>query len=480
MATSGVGRGRGWLNLNKNTMTKPGQTPSGSLNSPTAELQNCFISPTLPNNGACPQQYAKLISLINQLSNIDDGILINQKFKVIIDTWSQDCPTSNQVEECFNYIYQKCLEDEIFALKVVGMVASNTFSQLEISQQRIRRLFIGHIQRTYEGRKQLQQSNPNGFRIAVRILSEFYHKARLATGKQITLLVAPLLSYLEMLLESAQPADIQLFTQQLSINGAAIKTECRPPQHLNDILNKVRQTLICNLQLTQMSKLILLLAIDLANNRYGLLPADVLKFYQEELGDKVMANFQGSLGALSIQTQQSNKTLDSYQSNVSVLQVTPPDSTSPIGDSSSIASITTKNTPSQHQTQPSNTSNTAQTMCNTTSQQAYSNNNSTSNYTNDSGMNVGGSSGWDTKKEKTAMPNREKTGRPILGAGARFHKDRQENTGNWRDHQHKDDSSNWSKDKTKSNSNSGWGEKKSKSYNNKGWEHDDRFETDYQ
>lgn len=53
--------------------------------------------------------------------------------------------------ECFNYIYQKCLEDEIFALKVVGMVASNTFSQLEISQQRIRRLFIGHIQRTYEG-----------------------------------------------------------------------------------------------------------------------------------------------------------------------------------------------------------------------------------------------------------------------------------------------------------------------------------------
>lgn len=41
-----------------------------------------------------------------------------------------------------------------------------------------------------------------------------------------------------------------------------------------------------------MSKLILLLAIDLANHRFGLLPADVLKFYQEELGDKVMANFQ--------------------------------------------------------------------------------------------------------------------------------------------------------------------------------------------
>lgn len=113
-----------------------------------------------------------------------------------------------------------------------------------------------------------------------------------------------------MLLESAQPADIQLFTSQVScfllisriasiklnfqlcMNGAAIKSELLQPQQLNDILNKVRQTLICNVQLTHMSKLILLLAIDLANNRFGLLPPDVLKFYQEELGDKIMANFQ--------------------------------------------------------------------------------------------------------------------------------------------------------------------------------------------
>ncbi|GJQ71462.1 hypothetical protein Trydic_g8750 [Trypoxylus dichotomus] len=476
MAASGVGRGRGWLNINKNAATKPGQISSGSLNSPPSEVQNNFAPPTATNNGACPEQYAKLISLINQLNNIDDGILINQKFKVIIDTWTQDCPTSNQVEDSFNYIYQKCLDDEIFAMKVVGMAASNTFSQLEISQQKIRRLFIGHIQRTYENREVLQKTKPNGFRIAVRILSEFYHKARLSTGKQITLLVTPLLCYLEMLLESAQPEDIQLFTQLLSINGAAIKSENRPPQQLNDILNKVRQTLVCNLKLTQMSKIILLLAIDLSNNRFGLLPSDVLKFYQEELGDKVMANFQGSLGALTIQTPQTNKTLDSYQSNVSVLQVTPPDSTSPIGDSSSSSSLTTKNTQSQHQTQPSsNASNTAQNMYNT-SQQAFNTNSSGSNYNNESGMNVGGL--WNKKKDKTAVPNREKTGRPILGSGARLQKDKQESgTANWSVH-HKEDSSNWGKD-SKSSGSGGWGDKKSKSYN-KGWEHDDRFETPYQ
>lgn len=108
-----------------------------------------------------------------------------------------------------------------------------------------------------------------------------------------------------------------------------------------------------------------------------------------------------------------------------------------------------------------------------TSQQSYNSN--TTNYSNDSSINVGG---WDTKKEKTALPNREKTGRPILGAGARFQKDKQENNMNWREHHHKEDSSNWGKDKNSGGS--GWGDKKTKNYTNKGWEHDDRFETDYQ
>lgn len=98
MATSGVGRGRGWLNINKNNASKPGQLTSGPLHSPTSETQGIFASPNSTSNGPCPQQYAKLFTLISQLNNVDDGILINQKFKVIIDTWSQDCPTSNQVE----------------------------------------------------------------------------------------------------------------------------------------------------------------------------------------------------------------------------------------------------------------------------------------------------------------------------------------------------------------------------------------------
>lgn len=48
------------------------------------------------------------------------------------------------------------------------------------------------------------------------MLGEFYHKARLANGQQLTFMATPFTTYLEMLLESAQAQDLKLFTTQVT------------------------------------------------------------------------------------------------------------------------------------------------------------------------------------------------------------------------------------------------------------------------
>lgn len=82
MAASGVGRGRGWLNLNKNSsnLPRPGDT--------TLNITANRITPAVPvsNNHAKISQtnitkYSPLLSQINTLSDNDDGILLNQKLK---------------------------------------------------------------------------------------------------------------------------------------------------------------------------------------------------------------------------------------------------------------------------------------------------------------------------------------------------------------------------------------------------------------
>lgn len=134
---------------------------------------------------------------------------------------------------------------------------------------------------------------------------------------------------------------------------------------------------------------------------------------------------------------QTSKTLDSFQSSVNVLQVSTPE-VSPINDQSSVP----RSNSFSHYTN---------STASVSSSQSYN--------ASDSGMSIGR---WEDKSN-----NREKAGRPILGAGARMNKTNAQKDGlSGRDKPH----TGWNK-----------GEKKgfSEQRHNKSWEHDDRFENDY-
>lgn len=111
-----------------------------------------------------------------------------------------------------------------------------------------------------------------------------------------------------MLLEDADILDLQIFTSQVSVkifkcfcvfeniffqfylNGSSIKAEL--PEKFAEILNNVRTLLISGRQLAKEAKLWLLLALEVSNNRFGALPIEVTKFYEDQLGATAMASFQ--------------------------------------------------------------------------------------------------------------------------------------------------------------------------------------------
>lgn len=61
----------------------------------------------------------------------------------------------------------------------------------------------------------MRKNNRSAFRNSIRLLGEFYNKARLANGSQLTFMATPLISTLEMLLEDADILDLQIFTSQV-------------------------------------------------------------------------------------------------------------------------------------------------------------------------------------------------------------------------------------------------------------------------
>lgn len=76
---------------------------------------------------------------------------------------------------------------------------------------------------------------------------------------------------------------------QLYLNGSVIKEKL--PEKFTEIMNNVRSLLVSGTHTTKEAQLWLLLAIDVAN-RFGSLPAEIIKFYEEHLGATALARFQ--------------------------------------------------------------------------------------------------------------------------------------------------------------------------------------------
>lgn len=143
MAASGIGRGRGWLNLNK--QQRPGGVPES-----TTVTQEVSLNSTM--NQLNITEYTKLINQINMLNENDDGILFNQKLKTIIEVWQESCKTDADVEQSVSYVYQACLTKDDFISKVVNLITANTFVTQKICDTKIRNVFISLLQMYFESR----------------------------------------------------------------------------------------------------------------------------------------------------------------------------------------------------------------------------------------------------------------------------------------------------------------------------------------
>lgn len=146
MAASGIGRGRGWLNLNK--QQRPGGVPESV--SVTTVTQEVSLNTTMTqlNIG----EYAKLINQINMMNENDDGILFNQKLKAIIEVWKESCKTDADVQQSVSCVYQACLTKDEFASKVVNMITANSFASQKICDTKIRNVFISLLQMYFESK----------------------------------------------------------------------------------------------------------------------------------------------------------------------------------------------------------------------------------------------------------------------------------------------------------------------------------------
>lgn len=147
MAASGIGRGRGWLNLNK--QQRPGGVPETTTITQDTPVNS---APVTTMNHLNISEYGKLINQINMLNPNDDGIKFNQKLKAILEVWKESCKTDADVQQSVSCIYQACLTKDDIGSKVVNLMTSNTFTSQTICDTKIRNVFVRLLQMYFESK----------------------------------------------------------------------------------------------------------------------------------------------------------------------------------------------------------------------------------------------------------------------------------------------------------------------------------------
>ncbi|KAJ9586282.1 hypothetical protein L9F63_020076 [Diploptera punctata] len=263
---TGVGRGRGWdLGV---PLRRPGVTSDMEVDSLITAVQGIKLS----GDGDCT----------STLKGVEE-ILRNQ------------CQSEEALRSVVQRLHDRSLEDRKFGMKAAAAYA--TVSTLEIAGVKLRNVLLQAVQNDFENKEHLQTSCNIKFLNAIALLGEIFHRVRMPDGSPINILATAVLHYQDMLL-AGEEHELELFTTQLAVNGRKL-FDCRAAE-LEELMLRARITLMSR-NLSGQCRCWLLLALDLAANRYAPLSGQLQSFYQIHLGANAIMQLQRIQLGLTVQ-----------------------------------------------------------------------------------------------------------------------------------------------------------------------------------
>ncbi|KAF3427898.1 hypothetical protein E2986_03912 [Frieseomelitta varia] len=244
-----IGRGRGWAQNDGHLLSKPGK----SLYSDDMTYVNLVSLINLVNSENVAQKTEDVVKLINEKVNKEN------------------------LKEIHDKLYSYALNNRDFGLKLLMVYNYPTIKNICDSEgTSLYKHLVKRFQIDYEKRRDLRQKNAVQFHNAVVLFSKYLSYIVHSSCKFLALQSA-LMDYMEMLLETGSPEDIQVFTEQLIVHGNNLHSSYK--EKLEDLMITARQMLIKE-NLSFISRQFLLYAIDLESKNFNPLPKYLQKFYK--------------------------------------------------------------------------------------------------------------------------------------------------------------------------------------------------------
>lgn len=237
-------------------------------------------------------QFEEIYKLIKNYDS-DDAIIQTMKLKEISKCFTKNVTDEKVLSDLFDFLNTKALHDDSFVTKFISVVSSRQLEAFIINGKIVRHAMLEILQKNFQSADHFKRDDMNKFYNSLKLLGEYFNRARISNGSPINIIGQSLLNLLNMELEKELKNSIHFKTDEFSeiiltqfaLNGNLLKT--RHKTEIELVLMNVRKCLIEINSLSSKTKAFLIMTLDLyyANFNESNIESQLEKIYHPYLLD---------------------------------------------------------------------------------------------------------------------------------------------------------------------------------------------------
>ncbi|KAG5678145.1 hypothetical protein PVAND_007840 [Polypedilum vanderplanki] len=217
----------------------------------------------------CSDRFEEICKLIKNYDS-DDVIIQTMRLKEISKFFAKNVTDEKILSDLFDFLNTKALQDDdSFITKFVSVVSSRQLETFIINGKIVRHAMLEILQKNFQSADHFKRDDINKFYNSIKLLGEYFNRARISNGSPINIIGQSLLNLLNVELEKELKNLLHFKTDEFSeiiltqfaLNGSLLKT--RHKKEIELVLINVRKCLIEINSLSSKTKAFLIMTLDL-------------------------------------------------------------------------------------------------------------------------------------------------------------------------------------------------------------------------
>ncbi|CAG9801071.1 unnamed protein product [Chironomus riparius] len=219
-------------------------------------------------------QFEEIGKLINNFET-EDVIIQSMKLKEILKIFTKNIVDDKTLSDLFDFLNTKALQDDGFITKFVCVLCTRQMEAFTANGKSSRNACIEILQKNFQCADHYKRDDVNKFYNSLKLLGEYFNKARNANGSPINILGQSLLNLLNLELEKElktlfhlkNDSFSELILTQMALNGNLLKN--RHKTEIESMLMNTRKCLIEINSLSSKTKAFLIMTLDLYYSNFN-------------------------------------------------------------------------------------------------------------------------------------------------------------------------------------------------------------------